>query len=449
MAIFYVRSTDGNDANNGSTWALAKATLAGAASASAAGDTIYVSQAHAETQASAMTITLPGTIASPSYVICANDSAEPPTAVATTATVSTTGASNLDIKGHCYVYGISFSAGNSTSAANIRLAQGDTRSNQLYESCNFICAGNSASGTLAIPASGSSHVMLRNCGLKFAHTSQTLNVAGALSVDGGSLMPGTAAQGYLLLDNATTPMRVEFSGFDFSNGPTGIDLIRGNNGAQQGTIVFRDCRQPASWSGTLFNVSPTVAGTRGEMYNTDSGDTNYRIWIEDAYAALVQDTSVYNDAGAMDGTTRLSWKIASTSRCNFGSGRFPSPEIVRWNETTGSAITATVEIVHDGASAATDGEIWLEVMYLGTSGVPLGAWISDAKADILASATAQATSSATWTGDTGTGPNGSSTWNTLKLACAFTPQEKGFLHARVVVAKASWTVYVDPLLTVT
>src|SRR3990167_9027284 len=92
MATLYVRSTDGSDADTGATWALAKASLAGAFAAASAGDTIYVSQVHAETQASAMTLTSPGTAASPVRVLCVNDAAEPPTALATTATVTTTGA---------------------------------------------------------------------------------------------------------------------------------------------------------------------------------------------------------------------------------------------------------------------------------------------------------------------------------------------------------------------
>jgi hypothetical protein len=34
------------------------------------------------------------------------------------------------------------------------------------------------------------------------------------------------------------------------------------------------------------------------------------------------------------------------------------------------------------------------------------------------------------------------------LSVTFTPQMKGFFIARVVVAKPSYTVYVDPVLTV-
>ncbi len=73
MAVIYLRSTDGSDADNGSTWALAKATLAAALTAAGAGGTVYVSQVHAETQAGAMTLTSPGTEASPVRVICARN----------------------------------------------------------------------------------------------------------------------------------------------------------------------------------------------------------------------------------------------------------------------------------------------------------------------------------------------------------------------------------------
>ncbi len=49
MANIYVRSTDGNDADSGATWALAKATLGGALAIATSADTIWVSQNHAET----------------------------------------------------------------------------------------------------------------------------------------------------------------------------------------------------------------------------------------------------------------------------------------------------------------------------------------------------------------------------------------------------------------
>lgn len=154
---------------------------------------------------------------------------------------------------------------------------------------------------------------------------------------------------------------------------------------------------------------------------------------------MISETTLVRTGGASDGTTALSWKVVSDTTATFNRP-FITQEIVQWNETTGSSVTATVEILHDSATNLTDAEVWVEVMYLGTSGVPLGEWISDRKADVLASAADQTTSGATWT------TTGMSNPNKQKLSVTFTPQEKGFVHARVCIAKASKTLYVCPKL---
>lgn len=69
MANHYVWSGATGGAT-GADWADAYLTLAAAATGSVAGDTFYVAHDHAETQASAMTITFPGTEASPNRVYC-------------------------------------------------------------------------------------------------------------------------------------------------------------------------------------------------------------------------------------------------------------------------------------------------------------------------------------------------------------------------------------------
>lgn len=119
MATIYLRSTDGNDADNGSTWALAKATLAAAITAAGAGGTVYMSQAHAE---SGSTITLDGgTAASPTVVLCVNDGAAPPTALATTGSIATTTSGAITINGFLYIYGVVFNLG---SGATIHHSSG-------------------------------------------------------------------------------------------------------------------------------------------------------------------------------------------------------------------------------------------------------------------------------------------------------------------------------------
>lgn len=448
MAIIYVRSTDGSDADNGSTWALAKGTLAGAAAIDAAGDTIYVSQVHAESSAASQTIALAGTAASPVRVICGDDSAEPPTAASAAGVVTTTGNFGIAISGHGYIYGLTFNSGSGANNVNINLTTG-LNGWQLFENCVFKVLGTTG-GSIVLGQAGTNcnnTTYWKNCNVEVTVAAGSVSILGGFVWEGGAwLYNGSTTPTTLFTHDDRGLGGVLISGVDFSALGTTFNIFAAAASTPV-LAVIRNCKFPASWSGSLG--TPDRYGVRHEMYNCDSADTNYRMWIEDYQGSIKSDTSVYNDAGASDGTTPLSWMMKTSANAKWHMGGLKSGEIVKWNETTGSSVTATVEIVHDGASAFKDDEIWLEVMYLGTSGAPLGAWISDTKADVLASGTAQATSTATWTGDSGTGPNGSSTWNTLKLEVAFTPQEKGFIHARVCMAVASKTAYVDPLLTVT
>ena len=137
MANIYVRSTDGNDADNGTTWALAKATLVGALAIATSADTIWVSQNHAETQASTMTLTMPTT---PGLkILCGNDAAEPPTALATTATIAVTGNFGIGFaSGYAYTYGITFNSGaGGGGASDILIGSANSLNTHLvFDTCS-------------------------------------------------------------------------------------------------------------------------------------------------------------------------------------------------------------------------------------------------------------------------------------------------------------------------
>src|SRR3972149_1862147 len=139
MATGYVRSTDGNNVDAGSTWELAKLDGAGAAAIDTAGDTIWFSQVHAESTAAAVTWNWAGTTSSQVKLLCGNDSAEPPTALATTGTVTTSGAgSNLSIaaSGDTYIYGLTFVCG-SGATNTCTINTGVSGAITDYDTCNF------------------------------------------------------------------------------------------------------------------------------------------------------------------------------------------------------------------------------------------------------------------------------------------------------------------------
>lgn len=429
-----------------STWANATVDLTRAAANDAAGDTIWVSHQHAETTAAAVAPTYAGTVASPVRIICADDtSGEPPATLATTATVSTTGANNLTAGPpggvSIYVYGVTFQAGDGANAADLRLVQNQS-SFASFENCNFVLSNSNTASRISVAASTAPSITyLKNCGVKFGNASQNIALtSGRFRWEGGSLLSGGTSPTALFSSVNAAPLPDAFcSGIDLSNADAAISLSASTSGSP---LVLVNCKMPAAWSGSINSATPTVGGGRYALYNCDSGDTNYRIEVKDHHGTLTQETTLVRTGGATDGTTALAWKVVTNSTCSF-RGNFRTPDIVKWNETTGSALTATVEILHDSATALKDDEVWVELQYLGTSGYPLGGFISDAKATPIATPANQTSSSATWT------TTGMANANKQSLSVTFTPQEKGFIQARVCVGKPSYTLYVDPKLTVT
>lgn len=439
MATLYVRSTDGSDVDNGTTWALAKATLTGVAAIDAAGDTIYVSQAHAESTASALIFAFAADNA-PVKIICANDAAEPPTTSATTATVTSTGNSNITFAGSYYVYGLTVVCASGGTGSQVFSANGYGQQRMEFDNCKLQMASTGSTAFFTFnPGNGS--IRLRGVQFKFTHASQKINTGvGTIDWIGGGIESGSAAITNLIALSGSTPGVLRMSGLDLSAGASTMNIVTAGSSNRANQVVIRNCKLPASWSGSL--VTGTIGrGERVEMYNCDSGDTNYRLQINDYSGSITEETTIVRTGGASDGSTTLSHKYVTSSNAAFPHLPLIGPEMVVWNDTTGSSKTVTVEVITDNVTL-TDAECWLEIMHLGTSGVPLGVIASDAKADVLGSAVAQTTSTETWT------TTGLTTPVKQKLSVTFTPQEKGYIHAVAKVAKASTTVYVDPKLTV-
>lgn len=218
---------------------------------------------------------------------------------------------------------------------------------------------------------------------------------------------------------------------------SGKSLVEASAG-NFGRYLFENCKLGSSVSLTTGS-NAGQGGVQAHLINCDSGDTNYRYAKHCYQGDITSETTIVKSSGASDGTTSLARKMVSSANSKFFSPLESDP-IVTWNETTGSSITATVEIVNDG-STLTDAEIWLEVEYLGTSGFPLSLFAHDRSSDILATAANQTSSSVTWT-TTGLGSPVKQ-----KLTVTFTPQEKGVVKARVMLAKASQTVYFDPVVS--
>lgn len=442
MATVYLRSTDGNDADDGSTWALAKATLAAALTAAGAGGTVYVSQAHAETTAAGVTLTSPGTAASPTRVICVNDGAAPPTALATTATVTVTGnGNNLAFAGFCWSYGVSYIAGATTNSASLNFT-----SNAAFwwkiENGDLILGGSNAAGRIVIGASNFTAAAdwlleLVNVDLKFANTAQGLNLIAPLDWRGGSVDGAGSIPVTLIAVSGAAGGKPSFfgQGLDLSSLGSGKNLF---NAAATNAFLARliDSKLGASVS-ISTGTHPGQGGPLIEVINADSADTIYRFYRQDFMATETHETTIVRSGGATDGTTTVSRKVVTTANASVVKP-YRSMPIEVWL-TSLSSQTLSVPLVNDGVTLK-DNEAWLEVEYLGTASFPLGVIGSDRVADpIFGTPANQAT-------------DGSSTWTTTGLSSpvkqtldvTFTPAHVGVARVYICVAKASQTLYYDP-----
>jgi hypothetical protein len=434
VASYYVYSGAGG-AGTGADWANAFTTLAGAFSGKAAGDIFYVADDHAESQASAMTLTSPGTNASPCFVYCVlrSGGSVPPVSadLRTTATITTTGANTITLAQQTtYLYGIIFSVGTGAVTSNFVANAGGMR--LFFEACALRKAGTSAA-TSALNFSGGSGAIyaLNNTTVQFGNTGDAINVGSA------SLFRWTNTSS--AVTGATIPTTGLFSGL---NGYTvlceGVDLsalgssstiIRASTSG--GLALLKDCKLGSS---VTIAATPTDPMSSISLIRGDSGDTNYRTERYHYTGTLTTETTIVRTGGASDGTTPISWKVITTANSEriYPFEAFP---ISIWNETVGSSVTVTVEC--RGAAIPNMDEMWMDVEFLGTSGFPLGNFSTTGHADLLATGTANTSSSESWGGST----------SSFKLVATITPQEKGPITCHVKVAKVSSTFYIDPKIT--
>lgn len=445
MPDFYVRSTDGDNADSGATWALAKATVVGASAVAAAGDNVYVSQDHSEVTAAGVTLAFAGTTDNVSRLVCGNDASQPPFALSTLASVATSGASSIALNGSLYCYGVRFSAGTASSSASLLIATPTTPTVvQLYEATEFVLNHSNSAGAITLGAAGSSNsatssIVWKNVGVRFGSNGQRIQTYVGFKWLGGYVLPGSVGLSHLLRCGSNgrgSPVLIE--GVNFENLGMGTHLVNGPSCT--GLVTIRECRLPSGWTGSLVTGACPV-GLRVEMFNCDNASTNYRLWIEDYAGSIKSETGVVCTGGASDGATALSWRMDSSAGAKYPATPLKTGEIARWNDLAGSPVTVSVEVITDGVTL-TDEDCWLEIQYLGASGAPLTSYVSDEKANILAAPANQESSSADWSSP------GVTTPVKQKLSVTFTPQMPGFLYAVVNLARPSTTVFVDPKLRV-
>lgn len=428
MADRYVKNT-GSNTSPYDTWAKAATTLQAACTGSANGDRIFVSSAHTQSATNyTNAFGAASTSAIPAQIYSVNDSAEPPTALAAGATITTTA-------GRLIWNNIGF-----TRVSGLTLASGGDLltffgSRPIFENCTFRL---NVSGAQIHTNDNApvSDIRWVNCWFNPTFSNQVITSAGGLIWTGGGLLAGSAAI-TSLLGVGRAPMYLD--SLDLSAAASNLDIS--TSGDSRAFARISNSKLPASWTGDVQGGGVIGIGSRFEMFNCDSGSTNYRLRIRDYAGTIRDETTIVRTGGASDGATPLSWKMVSNTNASFGVSPLRSSDIAVWNDAVGNSKTVTIEVITDNVTL-TDKECWLDVVYLSETGNPLGTIASDA-CGLLSTPANQTGSSETWT------TTGLTTPIKQKLSVTFTPQKVGFIYAVVHLARASTTVYVDPKITVT
>ena len=440
MANYYVWS-GASAGGNGTTWALAYQTLTLAFAGKAAGDTFFVAHDHNETTAAALSLTTTGTLAAPTKAICVDRAGSVPPVSAdrrSTAQVAVTGINNMTFVGAAYYSGIIFSSGNAANVAHIILTGlPATNAAQRFDNCSLRLLSTSISPRIFIGNSGASsgaYVEFNNTTVSFANIGQSLDMSGMFRWrNTPSAVLGTVPTNLLSVQTPSRGAVVECNGVDFSAMTAGKILLLANSSSGAHTYKFVDCKLDAA----VTKVSGTFLHGSCEADFMRCGATgNYAVSRYRVSGQLDQETSVVRTAGASDGTTPISWKVVTTLICSYLLP-FECPPIAIWCDTPGVVTPAEIECAWGAGSPPNNDEVWLDLEYLGDVASPQGSFVNDGKADLLVTAAPQSASAAAWAGSV----------SKFKLDVSFTPQQKGWIYARVKCARPSMTFYIDPKIS--
>jgi len=442
MAIYYVRS--GGDIGSFIGSYSSEAALR-AAQTLINGDVIYFANDHStETYSTTTTFLDPATPANNQLIY--RYSVNPLTMALTAGAREATTTATLEYRGGSYNYGLTLEVGAGQSASYYLYigsgGNGSGRSAEVFEKCTLKLGTTNISARIA-PAGdvrGACSVVLNNCTAHFSNASQAIVPSGPLKINGLSFA-GTQIIS-LFKTTQTNSGSVEISNSDLSTFTNFVDI------GSQCSIKFKvtNCKPPTNWyTGTL-----ALGNVEIEAFASGTDDHNYQYTFISASGQINQNTGVYLTNGGASFTDTngalvpLSLQVISSANA---SKAFPlkTPWFNVEVPSTGSK-TFSVKIANTVA-ALKDTEVWLELEYMADSANPMTTNVIDAPVvsgtnslDILAAGTNRTDTAEAWTGITGE--------ITHTLSKTVTVNQIGWARARVCLAKASTTIYVDPQATV-
>lgn len=435
MTARYVYSSSAQD-DSDSTWnssTVSYTTLDAALTAWAAGDIIYMAHDHDETTAGIINI----------GSSCVANNAEP--AIIRRVNRSTGNYSGKTAPGTGTGYNISATgATGDVIAACSFIMQGV----HIDVGDDFNCTNNDDTITYyqcTIDINDIWRLGTADCGVDFIDTD--INSFGSLQLTtsrrirfiGGSVSSTTTGTVFDHLNNNKNWLICE--GVDFSGLGTGATL--GSAGFTEGyNCLLNRCKLPTSYG------TPSIAsdGQFVEYWSTDDSADHYRAERHEYRGTVTPNTSTYLTAGYdFEGTTNLGMEMVPSSTCDDDNSLESQPIYFYYSGATGSSKTFTIEVLEDFTTSPTKYELWMELLYCGTSSSV--EWVYATSRDLDGTSGGAALDSGvgtgSWTGATG--------FASKKVSVSVTPQVTGVYKAVVHLGKyeAAKSVVYNPQVTVT
>lgn len=420
----YTRSSDGDDADDGSTWALANATLVGSLADWGTSDVICVENgSHTETQASSMTLSATGDTDSIQVPILSVSDADDSYSPATDCQVSVTGGADITFSGHFSVYGVEFCTND-----NVFMNQAADTSWRSVDVNFTFTSGSAIFALAAVPAGGVSY--FRGGQIDCTHGNGCYlqsDDTGPVVLEGVTFA-GNAASGGMFQAQGGGPAYYICRGCDLSalSGETMADVSTA--GGSSYTLELIGSLLPAtvtihdSGFDTSVNQTVFVSGT-----DDATGNESFRQELYQFDGDITTDTSVFRASGLTftEGTTQATLKFEPASHVSEYEPLCSWPVATAWINSTGST-TFTTELVENFTSALTLAEVWQEIFYLGTSSSP--DWSLDVGQSV--GSTTALTASGGDLGDWTAEPSGS---RDVKLETTVTVNKAGIYQVRYCV----------------
>jgi hypothetical protein len=414
-------------------------TLLGAVGAQrfVAGDRMFLSSDHAETQT---TSTIYGAGAgTASYasgqILSVNRAGSvPPVAgdLLAGATLTVTGAVIMIIEATfpVYHYGITY---NYTGGINIYFNNSGAKTS-YFDTCQLYL--NNASVT-HISSNLASSVVLYNSTLRFGAVGQFIScTSGPLEIiwlNTPSALLGSVPTILFSSGSASLTLSVTVRGVDLSALTT--TLVTNNNAGSK--YLFDSCRIAP---GVVRYSTTGVTNTRDlvELINCYDGTSIINESYQPA-GVVTTERTITLSGGATDDVGVFSHKLVSSTNID----KFVNPLLGFWmdveNTATGSSMTATVEII--SSASLNNDDISLLLEYQGTSGSSVASFANTLPATVLTANAAVTASTATWNSSPATPVK-------QRLQVTFTPRVAGRVRGQVRLGRASTTVYINPLITI-